>query len=157
MNYGFSKAFRAGLDLSVSGIQATLMEGTMSSFRFSVGAHGALDIASKEGGSLYGLIGLGYGRGSSKAKTKKEGTEMETATTTGLFSVGLGLGLEALIAQSIGIAIEGVLFRAGTGTWEAEVGEGGGGIKNVSKTSGEATTLEYLLFPSIRILGRIYF
>lgn len=155
INYGIAERIRIGLDLGV--FSSTVQIGTgeskssISLFSWSIGGHGAIDILSKEGGSLYGLFRLGYGRVSSKIESPLgEGvTEMQEGPGASGFSIGAGIGVEAFVAQSVGVALEGLFFNFSSGS--LEVSENGKTIKiDVSGTG-------FFIFPSARLVVRYYF
>lgn len=159
-NYGVMEKLRLGLDFSFAGSQITYkekFESTPSIFGFFAGAHGLFDIISKEGGSLYGLLRVGYGRTSSEIEYKAEKeTKTEKGPTLSELAVALGAGFEALVAESVGIAFEGSVFSLGFGSVKEEVREGEEEEKKVTTTV-DITSIGYALFPSFRILARIYF
>jgi hypothetical protein len=160
VNYGITERIRIGADLGAVSLTRSLGSGnekwSVSLFSWSVGAHGAIDLLSKEGGSLYGILKLGYGGASGKTEEPVGGgaTRTEDLASVSGFSIGAGIGVEALVAQSVGLAVEGLLFSLQSGSIEEKVEKREGGT-TTEKTDISSTGL--IIFPSVRLVARYYF
>jgi hypothetical protein len=160
VNYGITEKIRIGGDLGAVSLTASRGSGdkkwSVSLFSWSVGAHGAIDLLSKEGGSLYGILKLGYGGASGKTEWPiGEGkTETRDLPSASGFSIGAGIGVEALVAQSVGLAVEGLLFSLQSGSIESKVEKPEGGT-TTEKT--DISSTGFIIFPSVRLVARYYF
>jgi hypothetical protein len=160
VNYGITERIRIGADLGAVNLTSSQGLGnekwSVSLFSWSVGAHGAIDLLSKEGGSLYGILKLGYGRVSGKTEEPvgEGATRTEDLASVSGFSIGAGIGVEALVAQSVGLAVEGLLFSLQSGSIESKVENQEGGPTTI-KIDISSTGL--IIFPSVRLVARYYF
>jgi len=164
VNYGIAEKIRIGGDLGAVSLTASQSSGdeksSVSLFSWSVGAHGAIDLLSKEGGSLYGILKLGYGAVSGKETESEKGkpSVSQDLPSVSAFSIGAGIGVEALVAQSVGLAVEGLLFSLQSGSIKSkkETRTPTGEVKpEEEKTDISSTGL--IIFPSVRLVARYYF
>jgi hypothetical protein len=166
INYGIAEGIRIGADLGAVSLTASQGSGdeksSTSLFSWSVGAHGAIDLLSKEGGSLYGILKLGYGGASGKtekhSETEKGKTEPHELPSLSAFSIGAGIGVEALVAQSVGLAVEGLLFSLQSGSIKSkkETRTPTGEVKPEEEKTDISST-GFIIFPSVRLVARYYF
>lgn len=143
ISYGATERFRIGIDFLVGSAQTTfeekgeekvveeekmLIDKTIAFGRseFLVGAHGLFDIVSRERGSLYGILRIGYARTSLEydyryKEEDKEEDRIKESLNLNQFITNLGFGFETLTAGNTGVALEGDLFSLRLGS-----GRGGG-------------------------------
>ena len=147
--YGVAKGIRIGFDIGIISVSSSLSSGekevTSSLFGASFSFNLPIDISSKENFSLYIVPRVGYGSASSKA----EGERGEVTPEASSFGGKIGLGIEGFLKGTdkggVGVAFEGDVFSYSAG----KVSEKGSKV--------DVTSSGFAIFPSARIIVRLYF